>query len=228
MKLAACGHVSASSQSLRFILSLRMNSSFITSRPSFGELSESLSTWMLGSCHLLILFQEYTYHWSVKQLGSRSGLAYYWACSGFKLFARLSAEWVDDKVINYRQRVHFWRCEFKRPSRYLLHVFIIVCKVYKESYIEKRCNYILLYFVNPMYTNGFLHTDCIYYQVTGRNFKTMMYFCPWRLFLSKQCRPRWKAAFYGISSGSSLLGQVPVNRFQFKNRVNAQWIKPVL
>ena len=31
--LAACGHVSASSQSLRFILSLRMNSSFITSRP---------------------------------------------------------------------------------------------------------------------------------------------------------------------------------------------------
>ena len=33
--LAACGHVSASSQSLRFILSLRMNSSFITSRPCF-------------------------------------------------------------------------------------------------------------------------------------------------------------------------------------------------
>ena len=31
--LAACGHVSANSQSLRFILSLRMNSSFITSRP---------------------------------------------------------------------------------------------------------------------------------------------------------------------------------------------------
>ena len=30
--LAACGHVSANSQSLRFILSLRMNSSFITSR----------------------------------------------------------------------------------------------------------------------------------------------------------------------------------------------------
>ena len=35
--LAACGHVSASSQSLRFILSLRMNSSFITSRPDVGE-----------------------------------------------------------------------------------------------------------------------------------------------------------------------------------------------
>ena len=32
--LAACGHVSESSQSLRFILSLRMNSSFITSRPA--------------------------------------------------------------------------------------------------------------------------------------------------------------------------------------------------
>ena len=31
--LAACVHVSASSQSLRFILSLRINSSFITSRP---------------------------------------------------------------------------------------------------------------------------------------------------------------------------------------------------
>ena len=31
--LAACGHVSTSSQSLRFILSLRMYSSFITSRP---------------------------------------------------------------------------------------------------------------------------------------------------------------------------------------------------
>ena len=33
--LAACGHVSASSQSLRIILSLRMNSRFITSRPDF-------------------------------------------------------------------------------------------------------------------------------------------------------------------------------------------------
>ena len=33
--LAACGHVSASSQSLRFILSLRMNSNFKTSRPGF-------------------------------------------------------------------------------------------------------------------------------------------------------------------------------------------------
>ena len=31
--LVTCGHVSASSQSLRFVLSLRMNSSFITSRP---------------------------------------------------------------------------------------------------------------------------------------------------------------------------------------------------
>ena len=33
--LAAWGHVSASSQSLRFILSLRLYSSFITSRPAF-------------------------------------------------------------------------------------------------------------------------------------------------------------------------------------------------
>ena len=31
--LAVCGHVSASNQSLCFILSLRMNSSFITSGP---------------------------------------------------------------------------------------------------------------------------------------------------------------------------------------------------
>ena len=31
--LVACGHMSASSQSLRFVLSLKMNSSFITSRP---------------------------------------------------------------------------------------------------------------------------------------------------------------------------------------------------
>ena len=32
-RLAACGHVSTSSQSLRFILSLRLYSSFITPRP---------------------------------------------------------------------------------------------------------------------------------------------------------------------------------------------------
>ena len=36
-KLAASGHVSASSQSLRFILSLRLYSSFITSRPDFNR-----------------------------------------------------------------------------------------------------------------------------------------------------------------------------------------------
>ena len=35
--LAACGHVTASSQSLRFIFSLRMNSSFITSRPESND-----------------------------------------------------------------------------------------------------------------------------------------------------------------------------------------------
>ena len=35
--LAACGHVSASSQSLLFILILRMNSSFITSRPDLDS-----------------------------------------------------------------------------------------------------------------------------------------------------------------------------------------------
>ena len=40
--MATCGHMSASNQSLRFILSLRLYSSFITSRPgvcpkSFGE-----------------------------------------------------------------------------------------------------------------------------------------------------------------------------------------------
>ena len=37
-RLAACGQVSASSQSMRFILSLRMNSSFITSRPVCEQL----------------------------------------------------------------------------------------------------------------------------------------------------------------------------------------------
>ena len=36
--VAACGHVSASSQSLRFILSLRIKSSFITSRPDINVL----------------------------------------------------------------------------------------------------------------------------------------------------------------------------------------------
>ena len=35
--LAACGHVSASSQSLRFILSLGLYSSFITSRPELRK-----------------------------------------------------------------------------------------------------------------------------------------------------------------------------------------------
>ena len=38
-RLAAFGHVSASSQSLRFILSLRMTSSFITSRPGVLQIS---------------------------------------------------------------------------------------------------------------------------------------------------------------------------------------------
>ena len=44
--LAACGHKSTSSQSLRFVLSLRMNSSFITSRPVKPERSRSYrSSW---------------------------------------------------------------------------------------------------------------------------------------------------------------------------------------
>ena len=41
--LADCGHVSASSQSLRFILSLRMNSSFITSRAVLEYASSACS-----------------------------------------------------------------------------------------------------------------------------------------------------------------------------------------
>ena len=36
--MAACGHASASSKSLRFILSLRLYSSFITSRPDEIEI----------------------------------------------------------------------------------------------------------------------------------------------------------------------------------------------
>ena len=38
-RLADCGHMSASSQSLCFSLSLRMNSSFITLRPDIFRLS---------------------------------------------------------------------------------------------------------------------------------------------------------------------------------------------
>ena len=38
--LAACGHVSASSKSFRFILSLRMNSSFINSRPDLHTIKQ--------------------------------------------------------------------------------------------------------------------------------------------------------------------------------------------
>ena len=43
LRLAACGQVSASSQSLRFILSLRMNSSFITLEPGLLSISPNLN-----------------------------------------------------------------------------------------------------------------------------------------------------------------------------------------
>ena len=42
--LASCGLVSASSQSFRFILSLRMNSSFITSRPGNAAIAHYIPT----------------------------------------------------------------------------------------------------------------------------------------------------------------------------------------
>ena len=42
-RLAACGHVSASSQSLRFILSLRLYSSFITPRPGLKLLVKCIT-----------------------------------------------------------------------------------------------------------------------------------------------------------------------------------------
>ena len=41
--LATCGHVSASSQSLRFILSLRLYSSFITSKPGWWQTGLEIS-----------------------------------------------------------------------------------------------------------------------------------------------------------------------------------------
>ena len=50
---AACGHVSTSSQSLRFILSLRMNSSFITSRPALWY--NNIVTLVLGVKFLIWL-----------------------------------------------------------------------------------------------------------------------------------------------------------------------------
>ena len=47
--LAACGHMSASSQSLRFILSLRMNSSFITLSLGFCYIFRWLGYGDIGS-----------------------------------------------------------------------------------------------------------------------------------------------------------------------------------
>ena len=46
--LVACGHVSASSQSLCFILSMRMNSSFITSKPRVSHFIVCLVPKMVG------------------------------------------------------------------------------------------------------------------------------------------------------------------------------------
>ena len=66
--LAACRHVSASSQSLHFILSLRMNSSLITWRPGLNPKHLIISErffwksylWKLKSLHNLPAWQEFT------------------------------------------------------------------------------------------------------------------------------------------------------------------------
>ena len=50
--LAVCGHMSASSQSLRFILSLSMNSSFITSRPGHSPYSSNIVLARKKDCSL--------------------------------------------------------------------------------------------------------------------------------------------------------------------------------
>ena len=47
----ACGHVSASSQSLHFILSLRLYLSFISSRPGLGSSSEESRSHLNSSVH---------------------------------------------------------------------------------------------------------------------------------------------------------------------------------
>ena len=55
--LAACGHVSARSQSMRFILSLRMFISFITSRPGVGDKESKTNSRNRGSyisAHVLL------------------------------------------------------------------------------------------------------------------------------------------------------------------------------
>ena len=53
LRLAACGHVSASSQSLRFILSLRWKSSFKTLRPVLGLVGLRFCGFMSGSTQKL-------------------------------------------------------------------------------------------------------------------------------------------------------------------------------
>ena len=54
--LAACGHMSASSQSLRFILSLRLYSSFITSGPGPTNMDEST---LLRTRQVSVLFVSF-------------------------------------------------------------------------------------------------------------------------------------------------------------------------
>ena len=82
--LAACGHVSANSQSLRFISSLRMNSSFITSRPGQYSIPSSILRWLtrpltmpfeffarilsgISTARCLISFKKLT-HWKLWNL----------------------------------------------------------------------------------------------------------------------------------------------------------------
>ena len=54
-RFAACGHKSASSQSLRFILSLRLYSSFITSRPGIDNNKQPVANVTDGNVQLYVL-----------------------------------------------------------------------------------------------------------------------------------------------------------------------------
>ena len=77
---------------------------------------------------------------------------------------------------------------------------------------------------NPFETNGIFYKAtnnrgrmvyCIYWGVTGYNFKRNIVFFLKINCLSKQCRYWWNAILCGISSGSSLFAEVSVYGFQF-------------
>ena len=64
-ELAACGHVSASSQSLHFILSLRLYSSFITSRPGLKVIKDVLCPAQLSMKFILLIIVKICWHFNI-------------------------------------------------------------------------------------------------------------------------------------------------------------------